>query len=211
MTAPRRGEPSFMATTTDNALDRFVSKARGLFAHEADPEQRFTRLGPMLAELLADPAVKAAAKTWPECHVRDNRPENLLFYEDPDYGFVINGLVVNAAGYSTKARIHDHGRVYTLYGLLDGNQRIERFERVDDGSKKEYCEIRKTFDSSCAPGEIDLVRPFEIHAEDTVGERAVAVIVRSESNSDFLQGRYVPDEHRYWEGLGPVQTRISFF
>jgi len=194
----------------ETALDRFVTRARALFAREPDPEKRWTSLDPILAELLADPAVIAASKKWPDCRIVDKRIENLLFYEDPDYKFVINGLVLNddAAG---AGRIHDHGHIYTLYGLLDGHQRIERYERLDDGSKADYARIRKTSDSACGPGEIDLVRPFEIHAEDTLGERAVAVIIRSERSGGFMQGRYKPDTNGYWQGLGPRQTVRPFF
>jgi hypothetical protein len=58
---------------------------------------------------------------------------------------------------------------------------------------------------------IDLVRPYEIHSEDTMGERAVAVIIRSELSGGFMQGRYKPDTNGYWQGLGPRQTRLPFF
>lgn len=201
------------SSKTETALDRFVEKTRALFAREADPERRWTQMAPLLAELLTDPAAVEASKIWPECNHVDNRPENLLFYEDPEYKFVINGLVVSRPDHysGTTARIHDHGHIYTLYGLLDGHQRIERYERIDDGSKEGYAEIRKTVDSACGTGEIDLVRPYEIHAENTVGERAVAVIVRSESNAELLQGRYAPEEKRCWQGYGPRQTPVSFY
>jgi predicted metal-dependent enzyme (double-stranded beta helix superfamily) len=135
----------------------------------------------------------------------------LVFYEDPDHKFIINGLVVNQAGYGTKTRIHDHGRVYTLYGLLDGHQRIERYERADDGSKPGHAELRTTFDSECAPGEVDLVRPYEIHAEDTVGDRAVAVIIRSENHSELPLLHFQPEEKTYAQALGPVYIPTAFF
>jgi len=44
-----------MSIQTQNALDRFVSKTRDLFARETDLEKRWTSLEPVLAELLADP------------------------------------------------------------------------------------------------------------------------------------------------------------
>ena len=196
---------------TQNALDRFVSKTRDLFAREPDPEARWTKLEPILAELLADPEVVAASKTWPLCVPRDGRAENLLFYEDPDYKFAVNGLVVNAAGYAAGNRIHDHAHIYTLYGVLDGQQRIERYERIDDRSKPDYAEIRRTTDSECGPGEIDLVRPYEIHCEISVGQRAVAIIIRSEKSGSFNQGRYVPEKNSYYESLGPRQTPIDMY
>jgi hypothetical protein len=193
------------------ALDRFVTQTRALFAREPDVEQRWTSLDPFLAELLADADVQAAAASWPECRIVDNRVDNLLFYEDPDYGFVINGLVFGEADNGAAGRIHDHAHVYTLYGLLSGHQRIQRYERIDDRSKPDYADIRKTSESACGPGEIDLVRPFEIHSEDTLGERAVAVIVRSELTGGFMQGRYNAATNGYWQGLGPRQTRMGFF
>jgi predicted metal-dependent enzyme (double-stranded beta helix superfamily) len=198
---------------TGTALDRFVNKTRELFAREADPEKRWTQMEPILAELLADKTVIEASKKWPDCHPVDNRAENLLFYEDPDYKFVVNGLVVAPQGYDPNlpSRIHDHAHIYTLYGLLDGHQRIERYERVDDGKKPDFAEIRQTVNSESSPGDIDLVRPFEIHSEDTLGERAVALIIRSEKSGSFLQGRYQPKEQKYWQGYGPRQTVMDMF
>ena len=193
-------------TTTQNALERFVSQTRELFAKESDPERRWTALSPILAELLANPTVLEASRGWPDCVPADGRAENLLFYEDPDYGFAINGLVKGRAGQADRARIHDHAHIYTLYGVLDGRERIERYERLDDRSRPDYAEIRKTTDLPVGPGEIDLVRPYEIHTEVTVGERTVAVIIRSKKGGSFNQGRYNPDTNEYWESLGPRQT-----
>ena len=59
------------------------------------------------------------------------------------------------------------------------------------------------------PGEIDLVRPYEVHTETTVGERTVAVIVRSQKGGSFNQGRYKPETNEYYESLGPRQTPVE--
>ncbi len=191
--------------TKTNALDRFIAKTRDLFAEEPDLEKRWTQLTPVLAELLADPEVLEASKNWPECVARDGRAENLLFYEDPDFGFAINGLTKGNQR-ASRSRVHDHAHIYTLYGVLDGHERIERYERLDDRSKPDYAEIRKSADMLVGPGEIDLVRPYEIHTEVTVGERTVAVIIRSQKGGEFNQGRYDLETNEYYESLGPVQT-----
>jgi len=195
-----------MDDNNSNALERFISKTRALFAREPDLEKRWKALSPVLAELLADPEVMAASKSWPDCVPAEGRAENLLFYEDPDYGFAINGLTKGRARQGGRTRIHDHAHIYTLYGVLDGHERIERYERLDDRSKPGYAKIRKTTDQLVAPGEIDLVKPYEIHTEVTVGERTVAVIIRSQKGGDFNQGRYVPEKDEYYESLGPRQT-----
>ena len=194
---------------TENALERFVRKTRELFAGEADPEKRWTSLSPVLAELLAAPEVVEASKNWPECVAADGRAENLLFYEDPDYGFAVNGLTKGPSRYGARQRIHDHAHIYTLYGVLDGHERIERYERLDDRSKPDYAEIRQTADMHVGPGEIDLVRPYEIHTEITVGESTIAVIIRSQKGGSFNQGRYEPETNRYYESLGPRQTPVE--
>lgn len=202
-----------MTVETCNALDRFVARTRELFARETEPEARWAPIDPILADLLADRAVLEASKSWPECVFRDGRAENLIFYEDPDYKVSVHGLVVNAAGLDGNKRslIHDHAHIYTLYGVLDRHQMIERYERVDDRSKPDYAEIRRTSESVCGPGQIDLVRPYEVHSEMSTGERAVAVIIRSEKNGSFNQGRYLPETNGYYESLGPRQTPMEMF
>jgi predicted metal-dependent enzyme (double-stranded beta helix superfamily) len=195
----------------ENALERFVRKTRALFANEPDPEKRWASLSPVLAEFLADPAVVEASSNWPECVARDGRAENLLFYEDRDFGFAVNGLTKGPSRFGVLPRIHDHAHIYTLYGVLDGHERIERYERLDDRTKPDYAEIRQTADMHVGPGEIDLVKPYEIHREITVGESTVAIIIRSEKGGGFNQGRYDPETNRYWESLGPRQTPVDMF
>jgi hypothetical protein len=200
-----------METKNPNGLERFIAKTRALFARESDPEKRWTQLSPILAELLADPEVREASKRWPDCVPAEGRAENLLFYEDPDYGFAINGLTKGVArqGNGGRARIHDHAHIYTLYGVLDGHERVERYERLDDRSKPGYAVIKKANDVLVGPGEIDLVRPYEIHTEVTVGERTVAIIIRSQKGGGFNQGRYNPEKNEYYESLGPRQTPVE--
>jgi len=197
---------------TETSLERFINKTRELFSRESEPEKRWVAMHPFMEELLDDPKVIEAAKKWPTCQRIDNRTQNLLFYEDPDYKFVLNGMVFSAdRDYGVPDRLHDHGHIYTLYGLLDGKQRILRYERIDDRSKSDYAEVKSISNSECGPGEVDLVRPWEIHAEASAGERVVALIARSEKSGGFLQGRYIPEKNSYWQGYGPIQVPTSFY
>ncbi len=200
----------------ENALDLFVAETRELFAKEPDVERRWAALTPVLAKFLADPEVIAASKNWPECVPAEGRAENLIFYEDPDYGFVVNGLTkgpgrIEHDRQNTNPHMHDHAHLYTLYGVLDGNERVERYKRVDDRSRPDYAEIERTADVLVGPGEIDLVKPYEIHREVSVGKETVALIIRSAKGGGFNQGRYDPRTNRYWESLGPRQTPCEMF
>ena len=196
-----------MAIQIQTATQRFIDKAHDLFKNEQDPEKRWPMMIPLMREMLADPEVQERSKLWPDCVVTD-RAENLLLYEDPTYGFVLNGLVkpANRVAPTGWKGIHDHAHIYTVYGVLDGAETIERYERLDDGSKADYAEIRQTAVMDVVPGVVDLVRPWEIHCEVNGAKRSVALILRSEKSGGFLQGRYDPDTNRYWQGLGPRQT-----
>jgi predicted metal-dependent enzyme (double-stranded beta helix superfamily) len=190
-----------MSDRSVSAVQRFIKLARQLFAAEKDPAKRWERMTPLLQELLADPSVREQSKSWPTCRQAD-RAENLLFYEDPDYRFVINGLIKASC---SRTQIHDHAHNWTLYGVLDGNETVERYERLDDGSKPDYADLRQTVKIEVGPGRVDLVPPYQIHAEESGAERTVAIIVRAEKAGGFLQGRYDPKTHKYWQGYGPKQ------
>ncbi|HWO43580.1 MAG TPA: hypothetical protein VNO43_17465 [Candidatus Eisenbacteria bacterium] len=186
----------------ESAVRRFIAAARELHATEKDSAERWKKMTPLLAALLADPSVRQQSKGWPDCSQGGERAENLLFYEDPDYKFVINGLIKAP---HTRTQIHDHAHNWTLYGVLDGTETIERYERIDDRSKPDYAEIRKMMSVKVGAGKIDLVAPYEIHAEESGDERTVAIIIRAEKAGSFLQGRYDPQTNRYWQGYGPKQ------
>ena len=196
-----------MVAKAGSAFGQFIASTRKLFAEEKDPDQRWQKLAPLLRELLADFDMKESSKSWPECAHKE-RAENLLFYEDPDFGFVINGLTKAP---HTRTQIHDHAHNWTLYGVLDGNETIERYRRLDDGSKPGYAEIRGVSKLRASPGEVDLVRPYEIHAEASGEERTVAIIVRAERPGEFLQGRYDPVNKKYWQGYGPIQIPYKLY
>ena len=189
-----------------SAVKKFIDSARKLHAEETDPATRWAKMTPLLQELIADQAVKEQSKHWPDCSQGGERAENLLFYEDADYKFVINGLIKAP---HTRTAIHDHAHNWTLYGVLDGAETIERYERIDDRSKPDYAEVRKSVNVKVSAGKIDLVPPYAIHAEESGDERTVAIIVRAEKAGGFLQGRYDPGSHRYWQGYGPKQLPFT--
>ena len=189
------------ASPSSSAVQRFIAATRQLFASEKEPATRWQKMTPLLQALIADPGVKEQSRHWPSCR-QSERAQNLLFYEDADYKFVINGLIKDPRSCT---QVHDHAHNWTLYGVLDGYETIERHERLDDGSKPNFADIRQTERVEVGPGKVDLVAPYQIHAEESGAERTVAIIVRAEKAGGFLQGRYDPANKRYWQGYGPEQ------
>jgi predicted metal-dependent enzyme (double-stranded beta helix superfamily) len=190
-----------MDSKAEAAFKKFIASVHVLFARESDPARRWEKVKPLLRELLADEGVRRASQEWPHCS-HTGQAENLLLYEDPKFGFVINGLTKAPR---ERTQIHDHAHNWTLYGVLDGHETIERYERVDDGSKSDRAEIRPVRKFTAGPGDVDLVFPGEIHAEESGEERTVAIIIRAEKPGGFKQGRYDPATNRYWETPGPIQ------
>ncbi len=186
---------------SQSALGKFIASTRALFEQESDSAARWQKMTPILQELLADPTVREQSKTWPTCQ-QTGRAQNLLFYEDPDYKFVVNGLIKAP---KSRTQIHDHAHNWTLYGVLDGHESIERYDRLDDRSKPDHAEIRRSENVRVGPGKVDLVPPYQIHAEESGNERTVAIIIRAEKAGGFLQGRYDPATNKYWQGYGPEQ------
>lgn len=138
----------------------------------------------LLEALVKDPTLREVSKGWPSTEGR----KNLLFYEDSDYGFAING-VVRVPG--RKGSIHDHAHSWTAYGLVDGTESLERYRRLDDGSQEGYARLELENVTQGTPGKVDLVPPFDAHAEQGGPTRSVAVILRSERVSGkVLQGSY---------------------
>ena len=203
--------------TDANAVERFVRKMRELFAREADLNTRWAGVPPILQELLADQEVRAASHQWPDpgsvppSDPTERRTGNLLFYEDPDYGFVINGQIhdpVRRHGESEPTSAHDHGAIYTAYGLIDGHERIVMYERTDDGSRPDHADMRKTADYVAGPRDVHSAGPRDIHVELNIGERTAAVIIRSMKDGvpTNLHGRYDLVTGAYHESIGPRQV-----
>jgi predicted metal-dependent enzyme (double-stranded beta helix superfamily) len=188
-------------TTRLPALEKFIGDLRALWAAHPDNQTRMERAKPLLEKLVMEPALKAHSANWPSTEGH----KNLLLYVDPDYDFVINA-VVRVPG--RKGSIHDHADAWVLYGLLDGTESLERYDRLDDGSKPGYAELKLSSVTTGSQGKVDLVPPRNIHAEQGGPTRSVAIIVRSQKlgQGTVLQGRYDMAAKTRTEGYGPTQV-----
>jgi predicted metal-dependent enzyme (double-stranded beta helix superfamily) len=189
-----------MATPRLPVLDKFIVDLRTIWAEDSENERRMAKAKPLLEQLLNDATLKAHSAAWPSTEGR----KNLLLYVDPDHHFVINA-VVRMPGRT--GSVHDHADAWVLYGVLDGSESLERFERVDDGSRPGYAEVRLSSVTTGTQGKVDLVPPHSIHAEQGGPTRSVAIIVRSQrlGEGTILQRRYDAMAKTVVEQYGPTQ------
>jgi len=190
-----------MSSTRLPVLDAFIAELRAIWAAEAENERRMAKAKPLLEHLLLDPALKAHSAAWPSTEGR----KNLLLYVDPDHHFVINA-VVRMPGRT--GSVHDHADAWVLYGVLDGTESLERYERLDDGSRPGHAELRLSSVTTGSQGRVDLVAPRAIHAEQGGPTRSVAIIVRSQrlGEGTVLQHSYDPVAKTVVERYGPTQV-----
>src|SRR5262249_35059763 len=116
-------------------LEKFIADLRTIWSAEADNQRRMEKAKPLLEQLVKDEGLKAHSASWPSTEGY----KNLLLYVDADHHFVINA-VVRAPGRT--GSVHDHADAWVLYGVLDGSESLERYERVDDGSRPGYADLR---------------------------------------------------------------------
>jgi predicted metal-dependent enzyme (double-stranded beta helix superfamily) len=181
-------------------FERFIADLRAVWAAEGEDARRMERAKPLLEWFVRDPGLKAHAAQWPSTEGR----KNLLLYVDPDYSFVVNG-VVRMPGRT--GSVHDHASAWVLYGVLDGTESLERYERIDDGSKPGRAEVRLVSVTTGTQGQVDLVPPHAIHAEQGGATRSVAIIVRSQrlGAGTVLQHMYDTKANTVIEQYGPTQ------
>ena len=178
---------------------KFIEELRTIWAAKGDIKGRMEATKPLLEQLVKDDSLKAISATWPSTE----GGKNLLLYVDPDHGFAINA-VVRVPG--RKGRPHDHGEAWVLYGVLDGTESLERYERLDDGSKRGHAEIKLTSVTTGSQGKVDLVPPHDIHAEQGGDARSVAIIIRSQKlGGSNIQHGYNVAEKTVEERYGPRQ------
>jgi predicted metal-dependent enzyme (double-stranded beta helix superfamily) len=193
-----------MASAGLPVFEEFIADLRAIWDSESDNQGRMEKAKPLLEQLVKDPGLKAHSARWPSTEGY----KNLLLYVDPQHHFAINA-VVRAPG--RVGGVHDHADAWVLYGVLDGAESLERYDRIDDGSRAGYAEVRLASVTTGTQGKVDLVAPHAIHAEQGGPTRSVAIIVRSQrlGEGTVLQRAYDPKAKTVIERFGPTQVPFA--
>jgi predicted metal-dependent enzyme (double-stranded beta helix superfamily) len=182
-------------------FEDFITDLRAIWAAERENQRRMEKAKPLLERLAMDEGLRAHSARWPSTEGY----KNLLLHLDPQHHFAVNA-VVRTPGRT--GGVHDHADAWVLYGVLDGTESLERYERIDDGKREGYAELRLASVTTGTPGKVDLVPPHAIHAEQGGATRSVAIIVRSQrlGEGTILQRAYDPKARTVIERFGPTQV-----
>ena len=160
-----------MEKPTLPAARQLADDIRALYAMGLEQTELWGTIATAMRKLLADPVLRARAQGWPATVESAPTVRNLLFYEDPDYGFVFNATVRQP---NVVTNVHDHGYERTDGGPADiGQAKLELVGR-----------------HSIGPGDIDVVPPGKIHQEHAGPERSIAFIVRARRPGTYPQHYY---------------------
>ena len=168
-----------MAETGIAAFDRFIAAARALYHDGLEGETLWRGIAKRLEDLVGDEDFKRLTDDWPT-----GDGKQYVLYQDPDHGFVIDGLV---RAHYHKAVRHDHADTWTAYGIVTGWERMTRFTRTDDGTDPKHADLELVSSHICKAGTVDVIPPWDIHTESNEDNRAVALSVRSETLGHFDQ------------------------
>ena len=199
------------------SVETLIREVRSLCGGTMTPAERWSTAADRVRDLLADPQLQEHARSWPISPAvlgLQGKHANLLFYEDPDYGFVLNGLIKRADARTT---IHDHGRSHTIYGVVFGAEKVARYEVRDpqalDGADEPQLLARARVSAldelEVGAGHVDYIAPWEVHAEFNGAATTAALILRSQRSGTFVQNIFHADAGTVEQYHGPRQIPYS--
>jgi hypothetical protein len=195
------------------SVEQLIREVRALCAASIPPHERWSSAAASVRTLLADPGLREHARSWPISPAKlglQGKHANLIFYEDPDYGFVLNGLIKRA---SARTTIHDHGRSHTIYGVITGSETVARYAvrsgvSVGDAGEPEllsHAEVVPTEQVEVGPGHVDYIAPWEVHAEYNGPGTTAALILRSQRSGTYVQNIFHGEAGTVEQYHGPQQ------
>jgi len=188
------------------SIDRFAARMQDLWREPLPDAERWERVRVLMPVLLEDPELRRAAAGWDDTNGDGyTTTTNLLLYEDPQFGFVINALVKAEGG---EVRPHDHAHTWTAYGVIEGIEKVLRYDLVAGDRESDRAELRLARESVVAPGSVDVIGPYETHAEVAASGRTVAVIVRSQRVGIALHAIHDLKTGAVERRVGPAQVPV---
>lgn len=122
-----------------------------------------------------------------------------LLHQHAGLGFIVT-LAAKAEGSASTP--HHHGDAWSLYGLLEGQETVHRYARLDDGRSAERAEVRREADHVLRAGDVEVEDAFAIHSESTASPGTIALIVRGRDLAQVT--------HEYFDlATGVVSSRFG--
>ena len=130
-------------------LDGFIAQCAAIVSRQRDPAAIVREVSEKMRRLLEQGGALAEACRGPD-------PDRRMFHDDPDL-VVFSKLWEPGEG----TPVHDHG-TWGVVGVLEGELKVTRFRRLDDGKTPGYADLREAGGGLRTPGSVlTLVPPHE--------------------------------------------------
>ena len=168
-----------MGQYLNSAFNNFINDMHTHFSLGLPEVEHWEGVRPLLKRLISDDELQNVSQSWERKKGRE-----YILHHDPEYDFFVGALVREPKHVATA---HDHGPTWTIYGVLDGDEVTQIFERLDDGSQPGYAELKLKVRSEAPMGTVDIVPPHIPHAENGNSPRSVAITVRTTKPGSYDQ------------------------
>jgi predicted metal-dependent enzyme (double-stranded beta helix superfamily) len=190
---PATGEEEFYVDTP--AFKAFIAHCNEVRREEDDPRAIVAKIRPALVELMRD-------QTWLPNELAQPKENSgmgggigmWLLYRAADSGLAFSSLVVPPGA---QTPVHDH-LAWGLVGLYRGTQDEDVFQRRDDGSVEDVCDLDLIEANSLVPGDMyELLPENDIHRVRTTSDvTSVSLHLLGNDNGCIWRHRFHPDENR---------------
>ena len=171
-----------MAEYKSPAFNQFIEDLRIHYAKGLPETEHWEGVRDLLKNLISDQELFRASKSW-----EAKKGREYILHHDQTYDFFVGGLVREK---NHVAGVHDHGPTWTVYGVLDGEEITHLYDRLDNGDKPGYGEVRLVKNYEAPMGHVDIVPPHIPHAENGNSPRSVAITVRTTKPGSYDQIRF---------------------
>lgn len=185
-------------------LRDFIEEVRDAAKRQIPAEQALEVLSPGFGRLLANPGfLKERLSTMEPSSIKDET----VLYQDPDYGFVIlgRGLKKKVSSPSDPVMVmpHDHGPLWALYGVYEGEVDLHRYEVDAAEASGPFPGLKRTMNKRAAAGEFDPVKPHQLHFPANVpGVGSITIVVYAKPLPCVVRRGYIPAAQRLIEFQG---------
>lgn len=177
------------------AFRAFIARCNEARASESDPRAIVAAIRPALVELMQD-------QTWLPDHLAQPKENSgmgggigmWLLYRAGDGGLAFSSLVVPPGA---QTPVHDH-LAWGLVGLYRGTQDEDVFQRRDDASVEDVCDLALIEANALTPGDMyELLPENDIHRVRTTSEiTSVSLHLLGNDNGCIWRHRFHPEEKR---------------
>lgn len=171
--------------TETYSVAQYVADIRQIAAEETDEAAITDRVKPLAKRLAAD-------RSWFKDEYRTTDPEQgfgvHLLHEEDNHDlavFIFSWEPGKGVG------AHNH-RTWAVVAGIEGQEHEVNFERLDDGSKPGFADLRKTHEETLYPGTAVCCMPDDIHSVVNNGKN-VSVSLHTYGHHLNLTGRSVFD------------------